>query len=162
MSSPVNTAKYVWCAVATSSFEAYPFLKSKFCADNSQNINFLEHASLLYLFWHKSVFKFFFKHKDKYGLLVLGENRDAFLSLFQQKQRLWGLSLFSSTSDLLKATLSARMWNGSIWQAECQCQSLTWVCKGRLITSTLSHPLNLQYHLASFIVQTNIKSTLLC
>ena len=35
-------------------------------------------------------------------------------------------------------------------------RSLTWACKGRLITSTLSQPFNLQYCLAWFIVQTRI------
>lgn len=33
---------------------------------------------------------------------------------------------------------------------------LTWTCKGRLITSTLSQPFNLQYRLAWFIFQTRI------
>lgn len=34
--------------------------------------------------------------------------------------------------------------------------SLTWTCKGRLITSTLSQPFNLQHCLAWFIGQTRI------
>lgn len=38
--------------------------------------------------------------------------------------------------------------------------SLTWTCKGRLITSTLSQPFNLQYRLAWFIVQTRISKYL--
>lgn len=34
--------------------------------------------------------------------------------------------------------------------------SLTWTCKGRLITSTLRQPFNLWYHFTQFIVQTRI------
>lgn len=34
--------------------------------------------------------------------------------------------------------------------------SLTWTCKGRLITSTLRQPFNLQYCLAQFTVQTRV------